>query len=157
MARVVDEGSGCARAVVDALAGSVRRGGAGVAEQQRQLLAALFAVGAVVLTAVAALAWLRETSVAARWVKLLGLLAAGLACAVVVVVALRAETELPVMHFGAGALAIAVLGAWLIERYARVTHGVRVLGHLLVAATVIGLCVDGRALLPHVTTQANGC
>ena len=123
-------------------------------EQQRQLLAALFAVGAVVLTAVAALAWLRETSAAARWVKLLGLLAAGLACAVVVVVALRAETELPVMHFGAGALAIAVLGAWLIERYARVTHGVRVLGHLLVAATVIGLCVDGRALLPHVTTQA---
>jgi hypothetical protein len=123
-------------------------------EQQRQLLAALFSVGAVVLTAVAALAWLRETSAAARWVKLLGLLAAGLACAVVVVVALRAETELPVMHFGAGALAIAVLGAWLIERYARVTHGVRVLGHLLVAATVIGLCVDGRALLPHVTTQA---
>jgi hypothetical protein len=58
------------------------------------------------------------------------------------------------MHFGASTLAIAVLGAWLIERYSRVAQGVRGLGHLLVAATVIGLCVHGRALLPHVTTQA---
>ncbi len=123
-------------------------------DQQGQLLAALFAVGAIGLTALAALAWLRGTSPVARWAKLLVLLAAALACSVAVVVALRAETELPKMHFGASALAIAVLGAWLIERYSRVTHGVRVLGHLLVAATVIGLCLDGRALLPHVSTQA---
>jgi hypothetical protein len=57
------------------------------------------------------------------------------------------------MHFGASALTIAVLGAWLIERYSRITHGVRVLGHLLVAATVIGLWVDGRAVRPHISTQ----
>jgi hypothetical protein len=123
-------------------------------DQQAQVLAAVFAVGAIVLTALAALAWLRGTSLAGRWAKLLLLLAAALACSVAVVVALRAETELLRLHFGAGALAVAVLGAWLIERYSRVTHGVRVLGHLLVAATVIGLCVDGRALLPHVSTQA---
>ncbi len=123
-------------------------------DQQGQLLAALFAVGAVGSTAVAALAWLRGASLTARWAQLLLLLAAALACSVAVVVALRAETELPKLHFGASALAIAVLGAWLIERYSRVTHGVRVLGHLLVAATVIGLCVDGRALWPHVSTQA---
>src|SRR5207302_747055 len=58
------------------------------------------------------------------------------------------------MYFGASVLGVTVLGAWLIERYSRVTHGVRVLGHLLVAATVIGLGVDGHALRPHVTTQA---
>ena len=123
-------------------------------DQQGQVLAALFAVGAIVLTALAALAWLRGTSRAARWAKLLSLLGAALACAVAVAVALRAETTLPVIYFGASALAVAVLGAWLIERYSRVTHGVRVLGHLLVAGTVIGLCADGRALLPEVTTQA---
>jgi hypothetical protein len=123
-------------------------------DQQGQMLGALFAVGAIVLTGLAALAWLRGASPAARWAKLLLLLAAALACAVAVVEALTAETELPMMHFGASALTIAVLGAWLIERYSRITPGVRVLGHLLVAATVIGLCVDGRAVLPHVTTQA---
>ena len=123
-------------------------------DQQAQVLAALFAVGALVLSALAVLAWLRGTSPAGRWVRLVVLLAAALACSAAVVVALRAETELPVMHFTAGVLAVAVLGAWLIERYARVTHGVRVLGHLLVVATVIALWLDGRALLPHVSTQA---
>jgi hypothetical protein len=39
-----------------------------------------------------------------------------------------------------------VLGAWLIERYSRVTPGVRVRGHLRVAATVIERYVDSRAL-----------
>ena len=57
------------------------------------------------------------------------------------------------IYFGASALAVALLGAYLVERYVRVTHGVRVLGHLLVAASVISLCVEARCLLPHVTTQ----
>ena len=123
-------------------------------EQQGQLLAALFAVGALGLTALAVLAWLRETSRAARGAKLLLLLAAALGCFAAVVVALSDETRVPEMYFGASVLGVTVLGAWLIERYSRVTHGVRVLGHLLVAATVIGLGVDGHALRPHVTTQA---
>ena len=122
-------------------------------DQQAQVLAALFAGGAIVLIALAALAWLRGTSLTGRWAKLLLLLAAALACSVAVVVALGAERELLRMHFGAGALVVAVVGAWMIERYARVTRGVRALGHLLVAVTVIGLCVDGRALLPHVSSQ----
>src|SRR5205809_3462303 len=46
-----------------------------------------------------------------------------------------------------------VLGIWLIERYSRVTRGVRGLGHGLVALTVIGLCVAGRVLLPQVSSQ----
>src|SRR5438105_6847149 len=114
-------------------------------DQQGQVLAALFAAGAIVLTALAALAWLRGASRVARWAKLLVLLAGAIACSVVVTVALSDETRVPVMHFGAAALGDAVLGAWLIERYSRVTHGVPVLGPLLVAATVRALCVDGRA------------
>jgi hypothetical protein len=122
-------------------------------EQQRQVLAALFVAVAIVLTALAALAWLRGTS-SMRWVKLVVLLAGAVACFVTAIVALRAESDVPVMHFVAAVLGMGVLGAWLVERYSRITHGVRGLGHALVAATVIGLCVDGRDLLPEVTTQA---
>src|SRR2546428_6746358 len=53
-------------------------------EQQGQVLAALFAVGAIVLTALAALAWLRGASRVGRWAKLLVLLAGAISCAVVV-------------------------------------------------------------------------
>jgi len=123
-------------------------------EQQAQLLAAVFALAAIVLGALAAMAWLRGTSPASRWIRLLPLLAAALGCVAVVFSALSAQPELATMHFGAGVLAVAVLGAWLIERYSRVTHGVRVLGHLLVAATVIGLCVDGYLVRPGMSSQA---
>jgi hypothetical protein len=123
-------------------------------DQVGNLLAAMFATASVGLTALAALGWLRGRSPAARWTTLLMLLAAALACPVAVVVALTADRGVPAMYFAASAVAIATLGVWLIERYARITHGVRLVGHLLVGGTVIGLWVDGRALLPHVTTQA---
>jgi hypothetical protein len=122
-------------------------------DQQQRLLAALSGAAAVVLIALAALAWLRGTSPGARWAKSLLLLVAALGCGVVVVVALRAETDEPVLHFGASALAVAIVGDWSIERYARIARGVRVLGHLLVVATVIALCVDGYVQMPHVTTS----
>lgn len=131
-------------------------GAAGLVSPGRQggMLGALFGVGAIVSTGLAVLGWLRGASRPVRWAELLLLLAAAVACAGAAVAASRAETEVPVMHFGASALAIAGLGTWLVDRYARIAHGVRVLGHLLVAATVIGLCADGRALLPESSTQA---
>jgi hypothetical protein len=119
-------------------------------DQAGQMLPALFTVCAVVLTAVALLSWLHEASPRVRWAKLLVLLAAAV---VAVLVALNARWELVKMHFGAGLLAVAVLGIWLIERYARVARGVRGLGHVLVAATVIGLCVAGGAVLRQVSSQ----
>lgn len=122
-------------------------------EQQGKLLAALFAVGAIALAALAVLGWLRGTSLLARWAKLLLLLTGALASLAAAVVALLTEGWIAMIYFGASALAITLLGAYLVERYARITHGVRVLGHLLVAATVIALCVEARDLLPHVTTQ----
>ena len=124
-----------------------------LAEQVRALGWATASAGRAA-AALATLAWLRGAPGAARWAKLLSMLAVALACALGVVATLRAETEVPVMHFGASAVGIALLGAWLIERYSRITHGVRWLGHLLIAGTVIGLCVDGRALLPGSSTQA---
>src|SRR5262245_31297634 len=123
-------------------------------DQQGQLLAALAATGAIALAALGVLAWIRGASPVRRYATLALLLAAALACAVASAAALTAETDIPPMYFGASALGIAVLGFWLIEQYSRITHGVRVAGHLLVAATVIGLAVDGRALVPHVTTPA---
>ena len=122
-------------------------------EQQGQLLFAMFGVGALALAALAALAWLHGTSMLTRWVKLLLLLTAAVASLAAAIVALRAEGWIAMIYFGASALASALLGTFLIERYARVTHGVRVLGHVLVAATVIMLCVEAQRLLPSVTTQ----
>jgi hypothetical protein len=57
------------------------------------------------------------------------------------------------MYFGASALAVTLLGLYLVERYSGVTQGVRLLGHLVVLATVVALCVEGKTLLPSVTTQ----
>ncbi len=123
------------------------------AEQQGQLLAALFGVGAIALAALGTLAWLHGTSMLARWVKLLLLLTGAIASVAAAVVSLFSERWIAMIYFGAGELAIALLGAYLIERYSRVTRGVRVLGHTLVGATVMTLCVEAWVLLPHVTTQ----
>jgi len=120
---------------------------------QEQFVPMLFAIGAILLSALALLTWLRGTYPARRRTRLMLLLAAAVACAAAAV-ASSDGTRLIVMYFAANALVIAVLGAWLIESYSRVTHGVRVFGHLLISATVIGLCLDGYALLPHVATQS---
>src|SRR5882724_9060339 len=122
-------------------------------EQQGQLLGALFGAGAIALAALAVLAWLHVTSSMARWVKLLLLLAAAVASMAVAIFTLRGDLWMDIVYFGASAFAVALLGAYLIERYARVTRGVRVFGHLVVAATVISLCVQARNSLPSVTTQ----
>src|SRR5581483_5995293 len=123
-------------------------------DQVPNLLAALLAAASVGLTALAALAWLRGRSPAARWTTLLALLVAALACPVAVVIALTADRGVPTMYFAASALSIAALGVWLTERYAGIAHGVRLVGQVIVGATVLALAVDGRVLLPQITTQA---
>ena len=60
---------------------------------------------------------------------------------------------MPRLYFAAGAVAVTLLGAYLVERYSGVTQGVRVLGHLVVVAAVAALCIDGVLLLENVTTQ----
>src|SRR4029077_2369109 len=105
-----------------------------------QLLTAVGGAAVLVLCALAALAWLRPTAPAARWTQVVLTLAAAGGCSVAVGVAASARTELPVLHFGATAVVLAGLGAWLTERYARIAHGVRPLGHLLVPAPGAGGC-----------------
>ncbi|HKX04855.1 MAG TPA: hypothetical protein VJX71_20330, partial [Methylomirabilota bacterium] len=123
-------------------------------DRDGQLLTAVGGAAVLVLCALAALAWLRTTAPAARWTKVVLMLAGAVGCSVAVGVAASARTELPVLHFGATAVVLAVLGAWLTERYARIAHGVRPLGHVLVAATVVGVCVAGRIRRPESSTQA---
>jgi len=122
-------------------------------ELQEQLLAAAFGLGSIVLAVLAALAWLRGAPGPARWAKLLFLLAAALGSLAAAVVALSAEHWVARLYFAASALAVALLGAYLIERYSRVTQGVRLLGHLVVLAAVVMLCVDGQVVRPRATTQ----
>jgi hypothetical protein len=121
-------------------------------ELRGQLLAAAFGLGAIVLTALAALAWLRGTG-PARWAKLLLLLAAALGSMAAAVFALHDPTWVPRMYFAASALAVTLLGLYLVERYSGVTQGVRLLGHLGVLTSVVMLALYGRLLLPSVSTQ----
>ena len=122
-------------------------------ELQGQLLAAGFALGSVILSALAALTWLRVTPGPKRWALLLFLLVAALASIAAALFALATETWLHLMYFWAGALVVALLGWYLVERYSGVTQGVRMLGHLVVLASVVALCAYGLVLLPGVSTQ----
>ena len=122
-------------------------------ELQAQLLAAMFGAGAIASAALGVLAWLHAASPPVRLAKLLLALAASVVCLGIAVVSLRVEYWVPMIYFCASAFAIALAGAYLVERYAGVTHGVRVLGHVLLLASIIALCVDARVLLPSVSTQ----
>ena len=122
-------------------------------EIQGQLLAAAFGLGAIVLLALAALGWLRGARGPARWAKLLAPLAAAFASLATALFAVGTEFVPPMLYFGAGALVVALLGSYLVERYSGITEGVRLLGHLVVLATVVVLCIDGVLLVPQVTTQ----
>ena len=120
---------------------------------QVQLVGAAFGVAAVALTALAGLAWLREPSGRWRWVKLLVLFAAALASVGVALFSLMTDFWQPQAYFAASALAVLLLGAYIVERYSGVTPGVRVLGHVVVVTALAALCVDGALLIPQVTTQ----
>jgi hypothetical protein len=122
-------------------------------ELRGQLLAAAFALGSIVLAALAVLAWLRVIPGPGRWALLFLLVGAAIASMAAALFALVTDTWMHLMYFGAGALALALLGWYLVERYSRVTEGVRVLGHLVVLASVVSICVYGLLLLPDISTQ----
>jgi hypothetical protein len=118
---------------------------------QGQLLAAGFGLGAMVFVALAALAWLRGSRGPARGAKVLLLLAAACASLATAMFVLRRVDWVPVTYFWSSALAVTLLGAYLVERYSGVTESVRWLGRLVVIATVGALGV--RGLLSQVATQ----
>jgi hypothetical protein len=120
---------------------------------QGPLLAAGFGFGAMVFVALAALAWLRGSHGPARRAKVLLLLAAACASLATAVFVLRRADWVPVTYFWSSALAVTLLGTYLVERYSGVTESVRWLGRLVVVATVVALGVRGQALLSQITTQ----
>lgn len=122
-------------------------------ESQGQLLAALFGVGGVVLAALGVMSWLRARSAAARSVLLILFLLLAFASIDLAVFSLSTDRWHHYIYFTAAALVTMLVGAWLIERYSGIARGVRLPGHILVVATIIGLCVCGYGLLNQVTAQ----
>jgi hypothetical protein len=122
------------------------------ADRQQTLLVACFGLGAVALAALAVIAWLRGHSTM-RYVKTLLLLVSAIVSFTVAVIVQRDPTTIEVTYFGASALLITLLGGYLVERFARATQGVRVLGHLLIGTTVLMLCIEGRTWMPEATTH----
>ncbi len=120
---------------------------------QAQLLAAMFGLGAIVSLGLGVMAWLRATSRPARWAKLSVMLVAAAACMAIAVASLVVAPWVPILYFAASALAASLAGVYLVERYARVTQGVRVLGMLVVLASVTALGFVAKVLLPRVSTQ----
>ncbi|MGH8464090.1 MAG: hypothetical protein ACRER5_08080, partial [Pseudomonas sp.] len=120
-------------------------------EQHGTLLAALYGIGAVVLTTLAVFAWLRR-SATARPLKPVLLLTVGVACLLLALYLLWRGDWVPYLYFGSSVLVTALLGVYVIERYAKVSSGVRVAGHVLVVAMMIMLAVAGRLSLPYTTT-----
>lgn len=121
-------------------------------ELRGQLIAALFGVGAVVLAALGALAWLRAAPGPARALKLFLLVAAAIASGAAALVVLLDFTLVPRMYFGAGVLGVALVGTYFVERYARVAEGTRLLGHALVAASVVALVLFAAHVRPGMST-----
>ena len=122
-------------------------------EAQGRLLAALFGVGGVVLAALGIMGWLRARSGTVRVVLLILFVLLSIASFDLAVFSLNTDSWHHYIYFGTAALVTALLGSWLIERYAGIARGVRLPGHLLVTATVIGVCVAGYYLLEQVTAQ----
>lgn len=123
-------------------------------ELRAQMIAVGAGLAALALTAVAVLAWLRGTAGPARWTKAVLLWAAAVAAAAGALFVLLEPTWVPRAYFGAGVLAVAALGSYLVERYSGITQGVRWPGHVVVLATALLLALRGSALLPAMSTQA---
>ncbi|HLT99424.1 MAG TPA: hypothetical protein VKZ70_06755 [Burkholderiaceae bacterium] len=122
------------------------------AERHGTLLAALYGAGALVLTTLAVFAWLRRPAEAPRAFRSAGLLALGAGCLALALYLLWLGYGAPSLYFGSSALVVALLGAYVIERYAKVSSGVRVAGHVLVTTMVVMLVASGRHSLASSTT-----
>ena len=123
-------------------------------ESRTQLIGVVLAVGGIVLLAAAGFVRVRSIPGPSQWGQLLTLAAAAAACFALAGAVLTGALDALVSrtYFGASAVAIALLGSVLIERYSRVTEGVRILGHFIIVATFIMLCVTGERLLPSMST-----
>jgi hypothetical protein len=124
-------------------------------ELQGQILGAVFGLAAIVLAAFAGVAYLRGSG-ALRYVKLVVLLAAAVVSFATALLALFDDAWVGRLYFAAIALGMALVGWYAVERYARVTEGVRTLGRLVVLGSVGALCVEGLRFRQQATTQVEG-
>ncbi len=121
-------------------------------EQYGNVLAVAYGGGVIVLTVLAAVGWLRAKSRLTRWLIPTIFLAAATACLGCAIAALLTDRWLAYQYFASCALVTALVGAYLIERYSKVTRGVRTTGHLAVVATVLMLGYQAQRVMPFVST-----
>jgi hypothetical protein len=117
-------------------------------EQQQPVLVGLFGIGAFALLALALFVQVRS---ARTWKSVLLGGGAFLSGALAIYAQWDGRGHI-YLYLGAICVVMAVAGFWLVQRYARGVHGVRWLGHAMVALTIVLLCVQAWAVYPYVTT-----
>jgi hypothetical protein len=124
-----------------------------IPESQRYyVLAAIYVVAGLALTLLGVLSWLKTTTLWLRWLKVTALVAVVAGCFVAATYAL-ADYPYVAVYFYSGVLFVGLTGFYLVERYAEVTHGVRVLGHLVVVATMGLIVWQGYKVMPYMSTH----
>jgi hypothetical protein len=122
-------------------------------EQHANVLAVAYGAASIVLMILAALAWLHAKPGFTRWLNpTLVLLAAG-GCLGLAITAFISYRWLAWLYFGSCALATALVGAYLINRYSKVTGGVFLAGHLICGATIVALCAFAWQVLSYASTM----
>lgn len=122
-------------------------------EQHANVLAVAYGTGAIVPMILAALAFLHAKSNIAKWLNPALLLIAAAVCLGLAVTAFLTFRWLAWLYFGSCALVTALIGAYLVDRYSKITRGVFVAGHVLCGATITALSVFAWTVLPYVTTM----
>lgn len=79
--------------------------------------------------------------------------AIAIACASLAIFLPEPGRDFAFLYFGVVVLIQAAAGAWVVERYARAVHGVRMLGHVLMGLSAALFYYEAQRLLPTVTTM----
>ena len=121
-------------------------------ERQGMVLVALYGISSVVLTTLTVFTWLRRPATSSLPLKPIVFLTSGVACLVLALYLLWRGDWVPYLYFVSSVLVTALLGAFAIEQYAKISNGVRVVGHILVAAMVMTLALVAHWSRPYITT-----
>ncbi len=123
-------------------------------EQQGTLLTALYGISSVVLATLTVFTWLRRSATASVPLKPLLLLIGSVGCFVLALYFVWRGDWVPYYYFASSVLVTAMLGIFVIEQYAKISNGVRIIGYILVATMVLTLALVAQWSLPYITTMS---
>ena len=121
-------------------------------ERQGTVLAALFGISSVVLTTLTVFTWLRRPASRSLALKPIMFLTSGVVCLALALYLLWRGDWVPHLYFVSCVSVTALLGVFAIEKYAKISNGVRIAGHMLVAAMVITLALVAQRSRPFIST-----